>query len=242
MHFNRLKTPVQQARAHEAQQDYAAEKQKPRELDTLRTSATEILGAHSNLLHGRYRKAAEKLERQLPHAEAAKGRKSLPEDLLQYRNDRAKLKMDRIQDKINRSGDGFWARQVNRQRHQTVKKLAYGRKMREATAKKLEENRLSKPEEIRKKIDELVSKRVEAMRRKAERNVLREQYGVTKRNHIKRANILANMTPTQKKEIIREAILLVRKRNIQLGLLEPDYKVDETANTRMIEGQYERTI
>jgi hypothetical protein len=59
---------------------------------------------------------------------------------------------------------------------------------------------------------------------------------------MERINKLANLTPQQKKEIVREAILLVRQENIQRGLLDPDYEVDTNARTRDMGEQYERTI
>lgn len=124
---------------------------------------------------------------------------------------------------------------------QTVNNLTYKNKVTSTKIGELQKKRLDKPEHLKMKIDALVTK-IAANGGKPNASFLREKHGIDPKKRMERINKLANLTPQQKKEIVREAILLVRKENIQRGLLDPDYEVDTTADTREMGEQYERTI
>lgn len=227
-----------------AKDDYDLQRQAPLpdEKDKLRTSVTEMLGETPNLFHGRYRANANRLETKLKHAEATKDEKGFLERIHENRRYHTQSKIDRIQKKIDASGNGFVSRYINMHRRQTVNNLTYKNKVTSTKIGELQKKRLDKPEHLKMKIDALVTKKIAAKRRKAERIILREKHGIDPKKRMERINKLANLTPQQKKEIVREAILLVRKENIQRGLLDPDYEVDTTADTREMGEQYERTI
>lgn len=242
MPAERLKSFVQERsrRSQEADDDYEMAAERP--LDALKTDATEILGEKSGMFKGAYRKQFEQLESAIPDAEANVDVKSRRERYLEYRNYATQNKMNRINDRIANSSGGFLAKQINRQRKQTVANLNYKMGVRAKSIGALEKSRKRAPEELQKKIDALVDKRVRAMQRKAERVVMKREKGIKPGQVIKKAEFLATLTPELKAKIIRESILQVRKENIRDGLLDPSYEVDDSLDTRKIGAHYERTI
>ncbi len=232
-----------QARADDAQADYDAthaDLELHRPLDTLRTDATEILGDNSGLIRGHYRRVADSIDQKIAVAENKKDVKGTREKYLEFRANQSTIKIARIQAKIDGSSDSFLSRQINNQRKQSIAALNRKKKVLAHQSGSLEKNRRHKPEQLQKKIDEHIKKRVDAMYRKAIRQEMRKQ-GVGKHNVVKRTEFLAKLTPDVRKKISREAILLVRKRNIETGQLDADYDVGTTLETRKVD-HYERTI
>lgn len=213
-----------------------------RGLDNLRTDITESLGANPSMFAGRYRRKTNAITEKISAAESNVDKVSVRERYLEYRNDRATVKADRLQQKINNSPDTFWSRQINRQRRQTIEGLQRKSKYRNNTIAGIETKRRKKPEELQKQIDKLIRKKVDAQRRKAERIVMKREAGIGLFNPAKKAKFLADITPEQKQKIVREAILLVRKSNIESGVLEPSHEVDSTADTRSIGREYHERV
>ncbi len=200
-----------------------------RRVETLRTDITETLGSRSGILRGQYRRTADKL---LDAQQVAEERAAKPGFIEQRRIhslDKAQLKIERLQERIDGSPNTFLSRQINRQRRQKIKELEYKKKIRGSQAATLEAKRQQKPEEIKKRIDYLVQQKLEAKRRKATRIYLREQHGVSWYDRKRRTEVLVKLSEPEKRAIMREAILLVRRENIRNGSLDPAYEVDETA-------------
>lgn len=213
--------------------------QPERDIDNLRTDATEILGEKPGLLMGRYRRKTNDILEKIDKAEDKKDVPGTREKYLAYRSNRTQVKIDRTKEKISSSSDSFLSRQINRQRRQKVEALTTKGKILSRAGNKLEAARTGKPERLQKKIDEYVKKKVDAMYRKARRQEM-QKHDIGKVNFVKRAEFLAKLTPEKKKEIVREAILLARKKNIESGRLDATYGVDDTLSTRKV-GDYERT-
>ncbi len=231
---------VRQDRKEAAQLDYDTAPDRP--LDELITDDKEILGSQPNLLQGRYRQKTDKIVDKIETAEDKKDTAGLREQYLDYRKNRINIKIARLQENLNNSSGSFLSKHIDRQRRQKLKELQYGQNIRTGQMSKLERKRQTKPEMLQKEIDAIVKKKIEAMNRKAQRKILREQHGINSHNIVKRADFLAKITPNQKREIVREAIKLVRKRNIERGLLDSIYEVDDTANKRKIGDNYARTV
>jgi hypothetical protein len=165
------------------------------------------------------------------------------EKYLRYRNNRTDIKIARLQEKLASSSGSFIAKHIDRQRRLTLENLQYSRKRRIGQINTLEQNRQSKPEELRKEIDKLVNAKIDAMHRKAQRKVLKDEHGIDRHDFVKRTEFLAKMSKEDKQKITREAILMVRKKNIEKGVLDATYEVNDAAvNKRNIKGIYERTI
>lgn len=241
MAFERFKPEVRRAQQRVAFKDYRETKatiDTTRPVDQLRTDVTEMLGERTGVLEGHYRRKADSIHEKVQKAEHNKDHKGMRESYLRYRNDRATIKIQRIQEKTSGKPGGL----LDRQRHVSVKNLEYKQKIRNNQINALETKRQNKPEQLQKKIDQLIQKKLKAVMRKAERNVLREQHGVRKHDFAKRAEVLARLTPQQKRQIVREAILLVRRENIARGKLDDDYEVDDTNPQKRDTGfGYERT-
>lgn len=192
-------------------------------LDDIVTHDREILGDKASpLLVASYRNRADRLVRRVEKAEGSKDELGMRERYLNYRKDRVDIKIERINKKMLNSPDSFLSRQINRQRRQKLKALRYGQKIRTKLIDNQEQKRKTKPEELRKKIDQLVDKKIRSQQRKAQRHILEREHGIGRLNHVKRSEFLAKMTPEDKKKIVREAILLVRRDNIRKGKLAAD--------------------
>lgn len=232
---------VRQDRKNTAQDDY--DNTPDQALDELITDDKEILGNQPNLLHGRYRQKTDKIIDKIETAEDNKDTAGTREKYLDYRKNRIDIKIARLQETLSNSSGSFLSKQIDRQRRQKLKQLQYNQNIRTGQMSKLEKKRQNKPENLQKEIDAIVKKKVDAMQRKAQRKILREQHGIHGYSVVKRAEFLAKITPDQKRVIVREAIKLARKQNIQRGLLDDAaYEVDDTADKRMIGGNYGRTI
>lgn len=96
----------------------------------------------------------------------------------------------------------------------------------------LETKRKNKPEELKKKIDGYIRNKVDAMYRKELR---KRKNAVSKINHFKRTEFVANMTEDQKNDIMREAIYRVRKNNIEAGRLKDDYSIDDVQDENNVD-------
>lgn len=232
---------VRQDRKDAAQDDYDNAPVRP--LDALITDDIEILGNQPGLLRGRYRQKTDKIIDKIETAEDNKDAPGTREKYLDYRKNRIDIKIARLQETLNNSAGSFLSKQIDRQRRQKLKQLQYGQGISSGQMGKLEKKRQNKPENLQREIDAIVKKKVDAMQRKAQRKILREQHGVHSYNVVKRAEFLAKITPDQKRVVIREAIKLVRKQNIERGLLDDAaYEVDDSAGKRIIGGNYGRTI
>jgi flagellar biosynthesis GTPase FlhF len=211
-----------------------------RPINTLRTDATEILGSSRGLLRGHYARATENINKKISKAERNVNEKSVREKYLQLRDEQTMAKIDRVQAKIDNSRDTFISRQVNNQRRQKVAALSRKRKILAYQSGNIERKRVNKPEELQKKIDAYMRKRIDAIYKKALRHEMSQQ-GYSRYDIIKRTEFVSRLTREERKEIAREAILLVRKNNIEAGTLSADYVVDDTLPTRKID-HYERTL
>jgi len=244
--MNRLKQSINTYRQerHQRKQDALidyAHNPSPRPLDDLKTDDKEILGEHSDaFFRDRYRRKTDSIVEKIGKAEDKKDIPTVRENFMSYRNNRAQVKIDRINAKIDSSSNSFLSRQINRQRRQTVNVLATKNKIRSHTIGKIEAKRKARPEELQKKIDNYVKEKVDAMYRKALRREMR-RHDVGRLNPMKRAEFLAKVTPELRKQLTRQAILNVRKNNIKKGRLGMDYRVDNTLDTRKV-GDYGRTI
>lgn len=232
---------LRQDRKEAAQLDYDTAPDQP--LDDLITDDKEILGNQSNLFYGRYRQKTDKIIDKIETAEGKKDTAGLREQYLGYRKNRTDIKIARLQEDLNSISGSFLSQHIDRQRRQKLKELQRAQNIRTGQIGKLERKRQNKPEMLQKEIDAIVKKKIEAMNRKAQHKILREQHGINSHNIAKRAEFLAKITPDQKRMILREAIKLVRKKNIERGLLDdPTYEVDDTADRRKIGGHYARTV
>ncbi len=192
-------------------------------LDNIVTHDREILGEKASpLLVASYRNRADRLVGRVEKAEGSKDELGMRERYLNYRKNRVDIKIERINKKMLNSPDSFLSRQINRQRRQKLKALRYGQKIRTKLIDNQEQKRKTKPEVLRKKIDQLVDKKIRSQQRKARRHILEREHGIGRLNHVKRSEFLAKMTPEDKKKIVREAILLVRRDNIRKGKLAAD--------------------
>ena len=243
MAFERFKPEVRRAQRKVAEQDYIDAQSTidtDRPVDKLRTDITEILGERTGVLEGHYRRKADSLVKKAEFAEAHKDKMGMRESYIRHGKNKAELKIQRVQAKIDAAPNAHGL--LARQRAATLEHLEYRQKVRTNSIKKLEGHRLEKPEHSQKKIDALVQKKIRSMMRKAERKVLREQYGIGSHDRRKRIDALVKLTPEQKRRIVREAILLVRKQNIERGTLDDSYTVDDMATTRAIGKDYARVI
>ena len=243
MPTERLKSFLQERarRADDAEADYESAPERP--LDELKTDVTEILGESTNgMFRNSSRAAADRLESRAERADGKADIMTRREKYLEYRENATANKIRRIEDKMADSSNGFFANQINRQRRHKVKNLKFKTKVMTHQRAGIERSRKTKPEEIRKKIDKLINDRIKAAERKAQRVVMRQEKGINRRQLAQKAEFLAKITPEQKAKIVREAILQVRKENIQDGLIDASYVVDDTLNGRKIRGLYERTV
>lgn len=239
MAFERFKPEVRRAQKRVAEQDYVdaqATIDVDRPIDKLRTDVTEVLGERTGILEGHYRRRADSLLEKVAGAEDHKDTPGAREAFIRHRKNILELKAERVQAKLIAKPTGFMARQ----REATLENIQYRQKVQTHTISKLEGRRTGKPERLQVKIDELINKKIKAMRRKAERTVLRK-HGVDVRNRHKRIDALAHLTTEQKRQIVREAILLVRRENISHGRLDESYQVDGTLDARRVGDKYERT-
>lgn len=251
MAFERLKhtavgfiPEVRRARKEVAQNDYDATRadvDTVRPIDKLRTDVTEVLGERKGVLEGGYRRKADSLVKKVESSEARKDKVGMREAFIRHGKNKTELKIQRVEAKIDAGAkdNGFLARQRNAK----LKQLQYNQKVRSNAIKKLETNRLKKPEKNQKKIDELVQKKIQSMMRKAERKVLQREHGIGRFERRKRTEKLVNLSPEEKRRIVREAILMVRRQNIERGVLDDTYRVDDTTtNTRPVGKDYARII
>lgn len=227
-----------QQRKEDAENDYEQQKQYPRDLDPLRTDAVEILGENPRMLRGRFRKQADKLEEKADKLENNPKEPGIRERILKWRANRTKIKIDRLRGKLK---EGGW-KSNDRVRAAKLKDLELKQNRLKKDISERASRRREMPEKLRKKIDEYVQKKVKAMDRKARRKILREE-GIEWYDFEEKAEFLANLSDAEKKRIAREAILLVRKKNIEKGLLEPAHSVDQAApqdKVRKVGDHYER--
>ncbi len=211
-------------------------------LNDLVTHDKEILGDKTSpLLVASYRNRADRLVNRIEKAEGRVDEKGMRERYLNHRKNRVDIKIERINKKMLNSPDSFLSRQINRQRRQKLKALRYGQKIRSKHIKHHEHKRTTKPEELRKKIDQLVDKKIRSQQRKARRHILEREHGIGRFNHVKRADFLAKMKPEDKKKIVREAILLVRRDNIRKGKIDADTPLGFT-EVRKVTDEYGRGI
>ncbi len=228
-------------RKEEAKTDYEWQRRN-RDLDDLRTDVVETLGEEPGLFRKRYKWKAERIEKKITKAEGRVNEPGLRERILKYRENRTDVKIARLKGKLKNSSGSWLAKHIDRQRRQKLDNLKYNKRRFAGGLSEHKKKRRGRPEELRKEIDKLIKKKVDAQYRKAQRKILKERHDIGILNPVKRADFLAKMTDRDKKEIIREAILLVRKKNIKKGLLDAYYDVDESLATRKIGEEYERTI
>ncbi|HEY0964875.1 MAG TPA: hypothetical protein VGE13_00145, partial [Candidatus Saccharimonadales bacterium] len=138
-------------------------------------------------------------------------------------------KIDKLQARIDNTPDNIFTRRLNGWRREKLRDMKAINEKRGGTVDKIEKKRQEKPEKLRKEIDALVKKKIDAMYKKAQRVELRNN-GIGKRNILKRHEFLAKLTPEDKKRIVAQAILQVRKKNIKLGRLSSEYLPDNAAN------------
>ncbi len=211
-------------------------------LNDILTHDKEILGEKTSpLLVTSYRNRADRLVDRIEKAEGRSDEPGMRERYLKYRKDRVDIKIARINKKMLDSPDSFLSRQINRQRRQKLKALRYGQKIRTKFIHQHEHKRTTKPEELRKKIDQLVDKKIRSQQRKAQRHILEREHGIGRFNHVKRTEFLAKMKPEDKKKIVREAILLVRRDNIRKGKIDADTPLGFT-KVRKVTDEYGRGI
>jgi len=238
--FGREKWQERSDRKQEAEDDYNNALERPP--DKLITDDKEILGEKSSLLRGKYRDKADRIVKKIENEEN-RDVAGTREKYLKYRNNRTDIKIARLQEKLASSSGSFIAKHIDRQRRLTLENLQYRRKRRTSQIGGLETARKDKPEELRRDIDKLVNAKIDAMHRKAQRKVLKDEHGIDRHNFVKRAEFLAKMSKEDKQKITREAILMVRKKNIEKGVLDATYEVNDAAvNKRNIRGIYERTV
>jgi hypothetical protein len=239
--FGREKWQERSDRKQEAEDDYSHALERP--LDQLITDDKEILGEKSSLLRGRYRNKADKIVKEIENAKDKTDVAGTREKYLKYRNDCTDIKIARLQEKLANSSGSFIAKHIDIQRRLTLENLQYRKKRRTSQIGGLETARQDKPEDLRKNIDKLVDAKIDAMYRKAQRKVLKDEHGIERHNFVKRAEFLAKISNKDKQKIMREAILIVRKKNIEKGVLDASYEVNgEAVNKRKIRGLYERTV
>ncbi len=228
-------------RKQEAEDDYSDAPERP--LDQLITDDKEILGERPSPLRVSYRDRADSIVKKIEKAEENRGVAGTREKYLKYRNNSTDIKIARLQAKLANSSGSFIAKQIDRQRQLTLENLQYRKKRRTGQINILEQKRQDKPEELRKEIDKLVNAKIDAMHRKAQRKVLKDEHGIDRYNFVKRAEFLAKISKEDKQKITREAILMVRRKNIEKGMLDATYVVNDAAvNKRNIGGSYERTV
>lgn len=213
-------------------------------LDNIVTHDREILGDKASpLLVASYRNRANSLVDRIEKAEGRVDEKGMRERYLNHRKNRVDIKIERINKKMLDSPNSFLSRQINRQRRQKLKALRYGQKIRTKFIHQHEQERKTKPEELRKKIDQLVDKKIRSQQRKAQRRILEREHGIGRFNHVKRTEFLAKMTPEDKKRIVREAILLVRRDNFRKGKIDVDIPLDlNLNNVRKVTDEYGRSV
>jgi hypothetical protein len=130
---------------------------------------------------------------------------------------------------------------VNNGRRYKLNELKHSKQVLSRNSSTLETKRRAKPEELRKKIDEHVKKKVDAMYKKAQRQAQRAE-GIKAHNFVKKTEFIAKLAPDEKKKIVREAMLLVRKKNIEKGRIDSSLGVDTGLSTRKVTNEYGRTI
>lgn len=244
--MNRLREKITTHRQerHQRKQDALvdyAHNHDQRPIDDLKTDDKEVLGEYSgNYFRDRYRRKTDGVIEKIANAEDKLDTTTVREKFMDYRTNRAKIKIDRINKKIDNSSNSFLSRQINRQRRQTINNLSTKNKIRARSMGKIETKRKEKPEQLQKKIDKYVREKVDAMYRKSLRNRMKHE-GIKRYNVNKRAEFIAKLEPETRKQIVRQAIIHVRKQNIERGRLDTDYKVDGTLDTRKVD-DYERTI
>lgn len=227
------------ARKVDAKLDYLTAPE--RDLSDLKTDDKEILGQQPGLLHGRLRSKTDQIMEKIEDAEADLGQKSTREKYHEYQNSRIDNKIARLERKLDNSSGSFFAKQIDRQREQTVKFLKNNKRSHNFVIGNIQKKRENKPEELQKEIDRIVDNRIEAMKRKAQRKKMREQ-NIGPLNFVSKEHFIASLNETEKRKIYREAILLTRKKNIEVGILDVGYQVDDSLETRKIGDYYERTI
>jgi len=230
--FNRLTTTGRE-RNEEADLDY--ENTLIRPIDQLITDDKEILGDHARgLFRDVARKKADTLVEKVDLAEAVKDTITMREKYLEVRSDFTKVRIDKLNTRIENSPDNFLTQRLNGWRREKLHDLEAKNKKRAKSASGAEKKRQEKPEELRKKIDGLVKKKVDAMHKRAQRIELRRN-GIGKYNVVKRAEFLAKLTPDDKKRIVREAIRQAHKNSVELGRLDRGYSVDDVADENNVD-------
>ncbi len=232
-------------RNRQADHDYANSLERP--LKSLITDDKEILGESKELHHflrDRYRRKTDKVMKKFEAATDRADKLGNRERWKTYRDHRTDIKIARLESRMKSTPDSFLGKQIKRQQRQKLSNLRYKKKVISHDLKGLERKRLQKPEELQKKIDGYVKKKVDAMYKKTLRKESWKKHGF---NHVKRTEFVASLKPKDKRRIVREAILLVRKKNIEAGRLSMNYSVDNVANEdnvaiREVEENYGRIV
>lgn len=236
---------ARQARKDEAALDYESAQatlDQERPIDNLLTDDKEILGEKSeHLFRDRYRRKADNIMNKVEKAESNIDTKGMRERYVGYRINRTDIKIARVEEKLARSSDSFLMKYVNNGRRYKLNELKHSKQVLSRSSSTLETKRRAKPEELRKKIDEHVKKKVDAMYKKAQRQALRAE-GIKAHNFVKKTEFIAKLAPDEKKKIVREAMLLVRKNNIEKGRIGSSLGVDTGLSTRKVTNEYGRTI
>ncbi len=208
------------------------------------TDAKEILGSKFSIGNGISYLRNNRLESLVEKADSKTKQKGLRENLLLDSVNKRKRKIDRLQRKIDGSPDSFFSTYINHQRKQSINNLERRRGYELKYTTKLEVKRENKPEELRKKIDQIIDRKVQAQVRKVERKHAKEASGDSKvaTSRLSRSEFLANLTKEQKVAITKEAIAVIREKNIKKDILDEDYPVGigEETKIRTIGGDYER--
>jgi len=230
--LNKL-TSAGRERNKQADHDYDNFLERP--LDQIITDDKEILGDHARgIFRDTARKKADTLVKKIGHAEDVKDIVSVRERYLDVRANFTSIRIDKLKARIENSPDNLITKHLNGWRREKLYDLETKNRKRTLAKKAIEKERQEKPEALQKKIDELVKKKVDAMHRKAQREILSNN-GIKKHNIVKRAEFLAKLTPEDKKRIVREAIRQARKKNVELGRLGINYSVDDISNENKVD-------
>lgn len=207
-------------RKQEAQEDYERG-QAERSVDQLIGDDKEILGQHADkLFRDRSRRAVDKIVGKVESAEESKDVVTRREKYLEMRSNITQVRINKLKARIENSPDNFFTRRLNGWRREKLYDLEQKNNKRARSTGDIMKKRQEKPEKLRKEIDDMVKKKIDAMYNKAQRNVMKTEHGIGRRHFIKRAEFIAKLTPEKKKQIMKEATLLVRKKNIERGRLD----------------------
>lgn len=162
-----------------------------------------------------------------------------------WRRKRIQQKVERLERKVNASPDTRW----NRHRQKTLDMFKNRVKWREGQLAKRSEAKSKRGEalaaridkrdiKLQKEIDNIVNKKIEAQRRKVERANYKADRGHRFSHFVihpfERTKYLDSLTPEQKQEITKQAILNVREKNIKKGQLDVSHSVDPNRDTREV--------